>query len=186
MGNNKQSPNQSTVFDQKTFRKFFEAHFNSVYMRLFFLLNNQEEAEELTQDIFINIWRRRSELLHVENWNAYLLKAATFKAIDYRRKRKENIIYRDQLDLCEIVQEEMEQSSEEDRLDLLQKEIDLLPDRCQIIFKLSRYEQMSYAEIAKNLDISPKTVENQIGKALKILREKLLPQLFFGLLQIFQ
>ncbi|WP_373523461.1 sigma-70 family RNA polymerase sigma factor, partial [Aquiflexum sp.] len=64
--------------------------------------------------------------------------------------------------------------------------IDLLPDRCQTIFKLSRYEQMSYAEIAKTLDISPKTVENQIGKALKILRKNLLPQLFFGLLQIFQ
>ncbi|WP_373494710.1 RNA polymerase sigma factor, partial [Aquiflexum sp.] len=168
MGKNIQSPNQSSVFDHKTFRKFFEVHFNSVYKRIFFLLNDQEEAEELTQDIFIKIWNRRNELFQVENWNAYLLKAATFKAIDYRRKKKENFVYKDQLDFPEVVQEEIDQSSEAERLDLLHEQIDLLPDRCQTIFKLSRYEQMSYAEIAKTLDISPKTVENQIGKALKI------------------
>lgn len=185
MGNKIQSPNQSTVFDHKTFRKFFEVHFNSVYKRIFFLLNNQEEAEEITQDIFIKIWDRRDELSQVENWNAYLLKAATFKAIDYRRKKKEIVVYNDQLDFSEEVQEEIDQSMEEDRLNLLKKQIDSLPDRCQMIFKLSRYEQMSYADIAKTLDISPKTVENQIGKALKILRKNLLPQLFFGLLQIF-
>lgn len=185
MGNNKQSPNHFTVFDQKTFRKFFDVHFNSVFNRLFFLLNNQEEAEELTQDIFINIWNRRNELLHVENWNAYLLKAATFKATDYRRKKKENIVYHDQFDLPEVVQEEIDQSSAADRLDLLNKQIDLLPDRCHTIFKLNRFERMSYEEIAKTLKISTKTVENQIGKALKILRKNLLPQLFFGLLKIF-
>jgi len=186
MGNNKQSPNQSMVFYQKTFRKFFEVHFNSVYKRIFFLLNNQEEAEEITQDIFISIWNRRDELSQVENWNAYLLKAATFKAIDYRRKKKEIVVYNDQLDFADEDQDEINQSNEKDRLHLLKKQIDSLPDRCQMIFKLSRYEQMSYAEIAKTLDISPKTVENQIGKALKILRKTLLPQLFFGLLQIFQ
>jgi RNA polymerase sigma-70 factor, ECF subfamily len=186
MGNNKQPPNHFTVFDQKTFRKFFEVHFNSVYKRIFFLLNNQEEAEELTQDIFIRIWNRREELFHVENWNAYLLKAATFKAIDYRRKKKDNFVYNDQVDFADEDQDGINQSTEEDRLDLLKKQIDSLPDRCQTIFKLNRYEQMSYAEIAKTLDISPKTVENQIGKALKILRKNLLPQLFFGLLQIFQ
>lgn len=150
------------------------------------MLNNQVEAEELAQDIFINIWNRRVELSQVKNWKAYLLKAATFKAIDYRRKKKEIVEYKDRLDFSEEVQEEIDQSIEEGRLNLLKKQIDLLPDRCQMIFKLSRYEQMSYADIAKTMDISPKTVENQIGKALKTLRKNLLPQLFFGLLQIFQ
>lgn len=121
----------------------------------------------------------------VENWTSYLLKSATFKAIDYRRKRKDILKFTEDLE-AEIITAEVEDPKDEDlQLELLDKEIAALPDRCQVIFKLSRYEQMSYAEIAKTLDISPKTVENQIGKALKILRKNLLPQFFFGLAQIF-
>jgi RNA polymerase sigma-70 factor (ECF subfamily) len=54
--------------------------------------------------------------------------------------------------------------------------IDALPDRCSEIFKLSRYSEMSYAEIAEALDISVKTVENQMGRALRELRSKLRPE----------
>ena len=77
-------------------------------------------------------------------------------------------------------------TDENHQLERLDKEIAALPDRCQMIFKLSRFEQMSYSDIANVLKISPKTVENQIGKALKILRKNLLPQLFVGALQFFQ
>jgi RNA polymerase sigma-70 factor, ECF subfamily len=171
--------------NQKSFRDFFDSHYSLVYRRLFSLLGDSQVSEELCQDIFVSLWQRRFELLTVENWTSYLLKSATFKAIDYRRKRKDILRFTEDLEAEGIIAEVEDPKDEDMQLELLEKEIEALPDRCQVIFKLSRYEQMSYADIAKTLDISPKTVENQIGKALKILRKNILPQLFFGLLQIF-
>nr|WP_255737419.1 sigma-70 family RNA polymerase sigma factor [Cognataquiflexum nitidum] len=170
---------------EKSFRDFFDSHYSLVYRRLYSLLGNSQLSEELCQDIFVSLWQRRFELPAIANWNSYLLKSATFKAIDYRRKRKDILKFTEDLDAEGIIAEVEDPKDEDIILQLLDKEIAALPDRCQVIFKLSRYEQMSHAEIAKTLDISPKTVENQIGKALKILRKNLLPQLFFGLLQIF-
>lgn len=171
--------------DERLFRAFFDRYYLVVYRRLYWLLGNQSIAEELCQDIFVSLWQRRLSLPPVDNWEAYLLKSATFKAIDYKRKGTGILSFTDKIeDNAEPVGDEAGDEST-DLSEALQREIAALPDRCQIIFKLSRYEQMSYAEIAKTLEISPKTVENQIGKALKILRKNLLPQLFFGLLQIF-
>jgi RNA polymerase sigma-70 factor (ECF subfamily) len=172
--------------NEKSFRDFFDSHYSLVYRRLYSLLGDSQLSEELCQDIFVNLWQRRFELPAIANWNSYLLKSATFKAIDYRRKRKDILKFTEDLDAEGIIAEVEDPKEEGIQLELLDKEIAALPDRCQVIFKLSRYEQMSYTDIAKTLDISPKTVENQIGKALKILRKNLLPQLFFGLLQIFQ
>ncbi|MFN3999800.1 RNA polymerase sigma-70 factor [Algoriphagus sp.] len=174
------------AFDQNSFRDFFDSYYSLVYRRLYSLLGDSQLSEELCQDIFVSLWQRRFELPSIENWTSYLLKSATFKAIDYRRKRKDILKFTEDLEAEGIIAEVKEVEEEDIQLELLDKEIDSLPDRCQVIFKLSRYEQMSYADIAKTLDVSPKTVENQIGKALKILRKNLLPQLFFGLLQIFQ
>ncbi|WP_249719778.1 RNA polymerase sigma-70 factor [Aquiflexum sp. TKW24L] len=172
--------------NEKSFRDFFDSHYSFVYRRLYSLLGDSQLSEELCQDIFVSLWQRRFELPAIESWNSYLLKSATFKAIDYRRKRKDILKFAEDIDAEGIIAEVEESKDEDIQLELLDKEIAALPDRCQMIFKLSRFENMSYAEIAKTLDISPKTVENQIGKALKILRKNLLPQLFFGLLQIFQ
>jgi RNA polymerase sigma-70 factor (ECF subfamily) len=172
--------------DEKSFRDFFDSHYSLVYRRLYSLLGDSQLSEELCQDIFVSLWQRRFELPAIENWNSYLLKSATFKAIDYRRKRKDILKFTEDLEADGIIAEVEDPKDEDIQLELLDKEIAALPDRCQVIFKLSRFEHLSYAEIAKTLDISPKTVENQIGKALKILRKNLLPQLFFGLLQIFQ
>lgn len=174
------------LIDEKTFKIIFDSHVDSVYKRIFFIIHNQEEAEEITQDIFMTIWNRRIKLKDIENWKAYLIKAATFRAIDHIRKRKNFIEYSNKAEFLDVAADELDHEEKDARLDKLRNEINLLPERCQLVFKLSRLERLSHAEIAKALDISPKTVENQIGKALKILRKNLLPQLFFGLMQIFQ
>lgn len=176
---------EESFWDQKSFRLFFDQHYAAVYRRLFMLLRDRTSAEELCQDIFISLWQRRFELPKVLDWNNYLMKAATFKAIDFRRKRKDILQFVESFEAQEMISEEG-LTDENNQLERLDKEIAALPDRCQMIFKLSRFEQMSYSDIAKVLEISPKTVENQIGKALKILRKNLLPQLFVGALQFFQ
>jgi RNA polymerase sigma-70 factor (ECF subfamily) len=176
---------KESFWDQKSFRLFFDQYYAAVYRRLFALLGDQTSAEELCQDIFISLWQRRFELPNVIDWNHYLMKAATFKAIDFRRKGKGILQFVEDFEAKEIISEE-EITDENHQLERLDKEISALPDRCQLIFKLSRFEQMSYSDIAKVLEISSKTVENQIGKALKILRKNLLPQLFVGALQFFQ
>ena len=171
--------------DEKSFKLIFDSYFVSVYKRIFNIINNHVEAEEITQDIFIAMWNRRKQLNDIDNWKAYLIKAATFKAIDHLRKRKDFIEYTDKTEFSNAVVEEADYADKEAILNTLRGQIDLLPERCQLVFKLSRFEGQSHAEIAKTLDISQSTVENQIGKALKILRKNLLPQLFFGLLQFF-
>ena len=69
---------------------------------------------------------------------------------------------------------------------VIDQAVDQLPERCRLVFVLSRFEQMSHKEIANQLDISPKTVENQITKALKILRETLGPYLSIWVLLVAQ
>jgi len=159
--------------DEKSFRIFFEKYHSLVYKRFFFLVGDRIRAEELTQDIFINLWERRKELEAIDNWRAYLLQAATFKAIDERRKRKSIIQYREDISL-ETSTETVEETAQNDRLEELEKQIDQLPERCQLVFRLHRFEQLSYKQIAQELGISVNTVENQIGKAIKILRKNLL------------
>ena len=159
--------------NETSFRAFFEAHYLLVHRRLVSLLGDPHLSEELTQDIFISLWQRRSELPVVLDWNHYLLRAATFKAIDYRRKKKDVLIFTDDLESMEVADDDEETDNRELDFERLHTEIEALPDRCKVIFKLSRFERMSYADIAKTLDISAKTVENQIGKALKILRKNL-------------
>ena len=134
----KKSSGESS-WDQKSFRIFFDLHHQMVFRRLYVLLNDQAVAEELCQDIFISLWQRRLALPSVTNWEAYLLKSATFKAIDWRRKGK------DLLSFTENIEAKADQlaviSEEEDlRLERLEREIEALPERCRDIFKLSRYE----------------------------------------------
>jgi RNA polymerase sigma-70 factor (ECF subfamily) len=174
------------LHDEKSLKIIFDTHFDSVYRRIVAMINNPLEAEEITQDIFVAIWNRREKLKEIENWEAYLIKAATFKSIDHIRKKRNSPKLSSDAAFLNMAADETDHVEEDALLEKLKDQIDLLPERCQIAFKLSRYEQLSYADIAKTLDISPKTVENQIGKALKILRKNLLPQLFFGLLQFFQ
>lgn len=135
-------------------------------------------AEDIAQDVFFELWRKRDQLKVTTSFGAYLRRAARNKSLNYIRDKKINPEGEEKLPNSLGIQVDANQRLE--ALDL-QQAIDTavlgLPDRCREIFSLSRFEDMSYQEIADQLNISVKTVEHQISKALRLLRKTLGPYL---------
>jgi RNA polymerase sigma-70 factor (ECF subfamily) len=131
-------------------------------------LKDKHAAEDIVQAIFIQLWKNE-KIFHLEEPTAYLIKCVRFKCIDFLRakKKKREILM---ASLPEISQNENPSIEEEDVLSLLHFFAAQLPPKMQQVFLLSRQQGMSYKEIATHLDISAKTVENQMGAALKKLR----------------
>lgn len=144
----------------------------------------EEEAENITQDVFADVWERREDIKGIENINAYLFKLIRNRCLDYLRHKVFEQKY------IQIVQASFEMElnlrlQSVDRFDvgtsseskdmeiLLRMAIDSLPKRCKEIFLLSRLKRLKYREISERLGISVNTVECQMGIALKKLRTKL-------------
>lgn len=159
-------------------RRIFEAHYSVVYTSVLRLVKEEATAEDLSQDLFLTLWKNRSRTVITTSLEAYLRRAASNRALNYLRDRK--------LLLDEGLQEEAlvaTEPSEHLRLEgqelqeAIDKAIDALPDRCRVVFVLSRYEGLKYTEIAQEMGISVKTVEHQISRALRDLRVALKPYL---------
>ncbi|MEM1405706.1 MAG: RNA polymerase sigma-70 factor [Bacteroidota bacterium] len=164
--------------------KHFEILFDQYWSRLYAIANNTldrpEDAEDVVQEVFIDIWKRK-EKLEVTNLGGYLYACVRYgiaKKIKKSITRKTEELFDNILDHTDL----------ESRLELqdlvlfVEGKIDALPDRCKEIFKLSRFQQLSNREIAQKLDLSISTVENQINKALKALKsdKRLLDELTLG------
>jgi RNA polymerase sigma-70 factor (ECF subfamily) len=125
------------------------------------------------QDVFLKIWHNRKSLAFTYSIKSYLYRAAINAALNYLEKSKRTVGMED----SEFAEPAAEGA--EDALHLrevesrVQAAIDTLPPACKTIFVLSRYEEMSYKEIAESMQISVKTVENQMGKALRQLKQYL-------------
>lgn len=160
----------------------FDAIFREWYVLLVrvaeSLLRERGLAEEIVQDVMLELWRRREQITIDDSPRAYLLRATRNRALNHLRHQR--IEVRDE----RHVVGETHTAPVGDRF-LVQAEIDAavkravaeLPERCREVFELSRVSGLKYSEIATALGISVKTVEAQMGKALKTLRERLAPWL---------
>lgn len=141
------------------------------------VIKNPVIAEDLVQDVFFEFWRKRNRLNISTSIRAYLRRATINKTLNYIRDNKiileEDTAY-DKTPSGEKPSKLLERKELREKID---EAIDLLPPRARMVFVLSRFEQMSYKEIAREMTISPKTVENHISKALKFLRNYLKPHL---------
>ena len=133
-------------------------------------------AEEIVQNVFCRIWEKRDQLKTDGSLKSYLYRAVHNESLNYLKHQKVKasfgIYYAGQLQ-----QGEEEQASKKIMTAELQQHIEAamsgLPQQCRIIFQLSRFEQLKYQQIADHMGLSVKTVENQMGKALRIMRQKL-------------
>ena len=155
------------------FRDYFPYLCTIVYK----FIPNSQVAEDLAQDIFFDLWKRKDKVQFTGSIKAYLRRSAINKSMNYLRDQKpEAFSESPEQEVYTPVQIDPSLADRE-----LQQQIDLaidqLPERCRIIFVLSRFDDLTYNEIGHLLDISPKTVENQIVKALKLLRQSLGPYL---------
>jgi len=161
--------------------------FNRLYLPLCnyatVFLKDRQAAEDVVQNVFIQLWENDA-LNQLENPDPYLLRAVKYKCIDYIRsqKTKKEVLMND---LPEIGKEEDHSLKEEDILPLISYFTAKLPPKMQQVFRMSREQGLSYKEIAAVLNISIKTVENQMSTALKKLRVLLKEHNFLPLLLLF-
>ena len=157
--------------DEDAFQAIFHKFYLTVCKTLQRFVRDKGIVEDLAQDIFVRLWEKREQINITSSLGAYLHRMAVNEALTYLRKQKKfqtNDIADADFSANDHSTDEVMAGNE--LRDNISAAIKQLPPRCQTIFKLSRYEQMSYKQIGEQLDISVKTVENQMSKALKILR----------------
>jgi RNA polymerase sigma-70 factor (family 1) len=160
--------------DEKAFEQLFRSYYQALCRSADLILNDPDEAEETVQNIFITLWQKRGQMEITTSIKSYLYRAVRNAALNRVKHHKVRMEYsREQEILAQSTMPSTHLSFHNELQEQIQQAIESLPGQCRLIFKLSRFEELKYSEIAEQLGISIKTVENQMGKALKILREKL-------------
>ena len=162
----------------------FEEIFNQYYSPLCNyaarIISDDVLAEDIVQALFIQLWES-GKLEEVKNIEHFLLRAAKYKCIDFLRSKKiKREISLDELP--DIIQVSSSELLEEDVEPLLHYFTAKLPPKTREVFLLSRKSGLTYKEIAEELDISVKTVENQMGRALRMMRAVLSKEEFLAIL----
>ena len=164
--------------DSAAFDEIFRTWYGPLVGTAERMLRDRAVAEELVQDVMLELWRRRETLAADGSAQAYLFQATRNRVLNHLRHLK--IEQRSEPEVrgessstphadAAVVEEELDVA--------VQRAVQSLPDRCREVFELSRVHGLKYAEIARQMGISVKTVEAQMGKALRTLRERLAPWL---------
>lgn len=161
---------QKDAFDS-LFRKYYQplCRFSNLF------INDGDEAEEAVQATFITLWENRTSIKIEKSVKAYLYQIVRNNALMLIRKVNTRKQYEQQFTELQDADIAEKPLTDDEINNLVLKGLSVLPEKCRTIFSLSRYDGLTYEEIAEYLEISPKTVENQMGIALQKLREYLTP-----------
>jgi len=160
--------------NQDAFDAIFREHYSFLVGLVQSMLHDRAVAEEIAQDVMLELWRRRESIVLEATLRAYLFRAARNRALNYIRH--ERVVQRaapyaaDEPSAPPSAEHALADAEIERAVHAALQE---LPPRCREVFELSRIHNLKYAEIARTLEISIKTVEAQMGKALRLLRESL-------------
>ncbi|WP_461789531.1 RNA polymerase sigma-70 factor [Pedobacter sp.] len=167
--------NTSQTYNDLAFEQLFKTHYKALHAYANLLVRDVDIAEEVVQSLFLKLWEKRSLLEAHTSIKAYLYKCVYHDSLNLLKHEQVKAKYQDfTLHSMNALQEAASGKVEFSELQKeLQLAMQLLPQQCRLIFQMSRFEELKYREIADRLRISVKTVENQMGKALKILRVKL-------------
>lgn len=157
------------------FEALFRQHFKHLYAYACSMLKDEVMAEEMVQNVFCKLWEKGTTLQIQQSVTAYLYRAVYHECLNYIRHLKVRAAH--QSYTKHHMTAVTESSSSRIALHQLQEKLaaamEKLPEKCRVVFQLSRFEELRYQEIADRLQISVKTVENQMGKALRIMRSEL-------------
>ncbi len=170
--------------DKNAYQILFEKYAPRIYSFSLNYLKNKSDAEELVQDVFLKIWEKRHILDASQNIKAFIFKIAVNTIYDFIRRKNIEYAFEDYARLNytkdsnytwhEVIFEEMRQN--------LDKLVAKLPEQQQKIFKLSKLEGFTNDEIANKLDLSKRTVENHLYRAISFLKEHFAYQSILALL----
>lgn len=161
--------------DQNAFTVLYNRYWRLIYAHVYKMIRDEDEAKDILQDIFSNLWLNSDRVPQQENLLSYLYVIARNKVLNVIRHQKCQDDYFNSLAkyASEISEETMQYLDERDLMAAIEKEIAALPPRMRQVFEMSRKEHLSYKEIGKLLGTSDETVKKQVSKSLKVIRYNL-------------
>lgn len=150
----------------------YNLYWEPLFLSAYNLLKKREVCEDIIQEVFINIWKNREKIQIKTSLKSYLYVSVRYQVYSHFRKNKDNL----HIELFENLDRRFQYATPETKLmhnellQLINEVVKTLPKKCRIVYKMSREKQLSHKEISERLNISTKTVENHITKALKTLK----------------
>ncbi|HLO57352.1 MAG TPA: RNA polymerase sigma-70 factor [Bacteroidales bacterium] len=166
---------QISLMDLQSFESMFRQYYQMLCAYAYRFVNDSDTAEEIVQELFYKLWEKKSELQINSSLKSYLYSAVHNRCLKFIEHRNVETRYRNYylLHESEVDNEPQHSSNARELQGIIDDTLNSLPERCSRIFRLNRYEGLKYNEIALKLSISVKTVEANMGKALKMLRKNL-------------
>lgn len=158
--------------DLKLFEDIFRAYYKQLCIFANRYLNSIDSAEEVVQDIFYQVWKKRNELTIKSSLKSYLFTSVKNNCLQQIRVHKLDLKYENyyKMHYSNESRDPAEELRAKELSETISKALNTLPVKCRQVFEMSRYDGLKYHEIAEKLSISVKTVEANMGKALKHFR----------------
>lgn len=153
------------------FEFIFKEHYNTLANYAYSILKSKQDAEDVVQDVFVKLWQNSPDVINTPQVKFYLVTATKNNCISFLRKEAGKTFVQPEDVQLHAHADEPVRTQQEDISLVISKALKMLPPQCLAIFKLSRFGKLTYQQIADELGLSVKTVENQMGKALRIMRE---------------
>ncbi len=171
----KENTYQSSNLDEPQFEKIFKTYFQQLCYYANSFLKDLDNAKEIVHDVFINFWEKRETIDLNKPIKAYLYTSVHNRCLNFIRDHKK---FNYSIERIEDINpgssiDDSDTFIVEEIKEKIQQTLEMLPDRAREIFELSRFENLKYQEIADKLNVSIKTVEANMSKALKLFRENL-------------
>ncbi len=158
--------------DESAYKFLFTHYYSDLLYYASGLTNNKDKAADIVQETFINMWKKRATIEINTSIKNYLFSTVYHHFIDAYRKEKSRLELLDQLRSEALLERiDLQENDQKERLQQIKKIISKLPVKCKEIFLLSKKEGLRYQEIGDTLNISVKTVEAQMSKAFRTIRE---------------
>lgn len=159
--------------DIKDFEQFFQEYYIPVLHYCGTIIKDIDDASDIVQQVFVNMWQKNEEINIHTSARAYLYKMVYNASLDFIKHEKIKQKHRKKTLAANTTVAFSDKVTQNELEIKIKQAITQLPEQCQKIFRMNRFDNLKYREIALKLNISEKTVENQMGKALKILKEML-------------
>lgn len=161
--------------DKAAFEELFKSYFTPLCSFAQKYVNDVDEAKDIVHNVFINLWNKREEIDMETSLKSYLFQGVYNRSLNFIRDHKKLVQFDTPQSVAELNQyveskDHLESNEAESRIN---NALDDLPEKCREIFLMNRFDGLKYREIAEKLNISIKTVETQMSRALKTLRERL-------------
>jgi len=167
--------------EEAAFTELYNRYWEKLLARAYMQLRSKEEAEELLHDVFVRLWRRRETIQLRHGFHTYIAAALKYEILQKLAERRKQRTKNREAEQQTVLTDHSTQHRLDflDLRDQLEASVRQLPDQCQLVFRLSREKGLPDKEIAEQLQLSPKTVQNHLHRALKALRSFLRhPRLF--------